>query len=315
MAVNWFPGHMNKARRKIKEAMGDIDVVIEVLDARLPYSSLNPLVDELRAAKPCIKVLNKADLADPNTTQHWLNYFDEQLNTKAMALVAEQRKDAQRVIQLCRKMGAARTERKQAIRVMIMGIPNVGKSTLINALANRNVAQTGNEPAVTKRNQMIDLKNGVVLSDTPGILWPRFENEASGYRLAVSGAIKDTAIEYLDIAQFALDFLLVHYPKALSARFKLDTLPKDSKEALDIIGRKRGCLRAGGVVDIHKAAEIVLHEWRAGKIGRSSLETHTMIEQELAQLAEQQAAEQAKRKEEDAPNVQRGGNHDENNRA
>ena len=207
MAIQWFPGHMNKARKKISEAMPDIDLVIEVLDSRLPFSSTNPMVDELRRDKPCIKVLNKADLADPAITRAWADHFNAQDNTTALPLVAEDRKQVKQLINMARKVGAARLEKNLVVRVMIMGIPNVGKSTLINALAGRYIARTGNEPAVTKANQMIDLKNGIVLSDTPGILWPKFENELSGYRLAASGAVKDTAIEYTDVALFALGYL------------------------------------------------------------------------------------------------------------
>ncbi|ASP39382.1 ribosome biogenesis GTPase YlqF [Bacterioplanes sanyensis] len=290
MAIHWFPGHMNKARKKIAEAMPEIDLVIEVLDARLPFSSTNPLVDELRGDKPCIKLLNKSDLADPNTTDAWVHYFEQQHQVRALPLVAEQKSQVKRVIQLCKQLGQHRLERKRPIRIMIMGIPNVGKSTLINALAGRQVAKTGNEPAVTKANQMIDLKNGLVLSDTPGILWPKLEPESCGYRLAASGAVKDTAIEYQDVAQFALQFLLQHYPQALQQRFKLADLPESAELALEAISRKRGGLRPGGLVDLHKGAEVCLHELRAGKIGKISLESPAMVEQEMAELAALQAA-------------------------
>lgn len=285
---------MNKARNQIQEAMPDIDLVIEVLDSRLPYSSTNPLVDELREGKPCIKVLNKADLSDSKTTKLWIKHFEQQQNTHAISLVAEDRKQSQKLIQLVKKIAKHRVEQKKAIRVMIMGIPNVGKSTLINALAGRYIANTGDEPAVTKRQQMIDLKNGVVLSDTPGILWPKFENFHSGYRLAISGAIKNTAMEYEDVAMYALEYFASAYPNALKARYKLNELAATGQQLLDIVARKRGCIRSGGRVDLHKAAEIVLHEFRSAKIGLISLETPDMlaaekviIEQEkLAKLAE-----------------------------
>lgn len=294
MAIQWFPGHMNKARKKIAEAMPEIDLVIEVLDARLPFSSTNPMVDELRGDKPCIKILNKSDLADPKVTQDWVKYFSQQHNTQAMPLVAEDKKQVKKVVQLCKKIGHKRAEKKLAIRVMIMGIPNVGKSTLINALAGRQIARTGNEPAVTKANQMIDLKNGIVLSDTPGILWPKFENELSGYRLAASGAVKDTAIEYTDVAQFALGYLLERYQQPLMTRFKMKELPESAEAALNTVAAKRGCLRPGGVVDLHKASELCLHEMRAGKIGLISLETPEMVEAELAAIeAERLAALEA----------------------
>ena len=297
MAINWFPRHMNKARKKISEAMPDIDLVIEVLDARLPFSSTNPLVNELRGDKPTIKVLNKADLADPKTTQAWVRYFSEQAQTQALPMVAEDRKQVKQLIALAKKVGQAQMEKNRAVRVMIMGIPNVGKSTLINALAGRYIARTGNEPAVTKANQMIDLKNGIILSDTPGILWPRFENQLSGYRLAASGAVKDTAIEYTDVAMFALDYLREAYETPLVIRFKLKETPENAEALLNTIAAKRGCLRAGGIVDLHKASEIVLHELRAGKIGRITLETPEMIEAEAAEIerlkAEAAAAREA----------------------
>ena len=302
MAINWFPGHMNKARKKISEAMPDIDLVIEVLDARLPFSSTNPLVNELRGDKPTIKVLNKADLADPATTNAWVSHFSEQTHTQALPLVAEDRKQVKQLIALAKKVGQGQLEKNRAVRVMIMGIPNVGKSTLINALAGRYIARTGNEPAVTKANQMIDLKNGIVLSDTPGILWPRFENELSGYRLAASGAVKDTAIEYTDVAMFALDYLRTAYEKELTTRFKLKDTPENAEQLLNTIAAKRGCLRAGGIVDLHKASEIVLHELRAGKIGRISMETPEMIQVESEEIerlkAEAAAAREAAAKEE-----------------
>ena len=286
MAIQWFPGHMNKARRKISEAMPTIDLVIEVLDARLPYSSRNPLVDELRRDTPVNKVLNKFDLADPKTTKAWLDYYSQQDNVSAIAMVAEDKKQVKQLINACKNVGQNRSERKQSIRVMIMGIPNVGKSTLINSLAGKYIAKTGNEPAVTKANQLIDLKNGIVLSDTPGILWPRFENEAGGYRLAASGAVKDTAIEYIDVAGFAGRFLLDRYHSAFMSRYKFKTEPA-TNQLLDELGRKRGCLRPGGIVDTHKAAEILLHELRSGKLGRISFETPADIEAELEVIAEQ----------------------------
>ena len=290
MAVQWFPGHMNKARKKISEAMPEIDLVIEVMDARLPFSSTNPLVDQLRRNRPVIKLLNKDDLADPAVTRQWVDYFSQQDNTIALPLVAEDKSQLKKVIALCKKLGAARAERKQSIRVMVMGIPNVGKSTLINGLAGRYVAKTGNEPAVTKANQMIDLKNGIVLSDTPGILWPKFENEHSGYRLAASGAVKDTAIEYREIAQYTMGYLLQAYPDLLRQRYKMNPLPASGPDALELLGRNRGCLRPGGVIDLHKAAELCLHELRSGKIGRISLETPDLVAEELKEIERQRIA-------------------------
>ena len=301
MAIQWFPGHMNKARKKISEAMPEIDLVLEVLDARLPYSSSNPLVDELRRDKPVIRLLNKADLADPEVTKLWCEHLGGQDDVRVIPLIAEDKRQIRQLTQLIRQLGADKLEKKRAVRVMIMGIPNVGKSTLINSLAGRQLAKTGNEPAVTKANQMVDLKNGIVLSDTPGILWPKIGNPLSGYRLAASGAVRDTAMEYTDVAQFTLGFLLEHYPEALSSRYKLKSLPETGPLALDEVGTRRGCLRPGGVIDRHKAAELVLHELRAGKIGRVSLETPDIVmTEEAAMLAEQEAAREAAEKESDA---------------
>ena len=292
MAIQWFPGHMHKARKKIAEIMPTIDLVVEVLDARLPFSSTNPLVDSLRGDKPCIKVLNKADLADPKVSQEWVKHFETQLNTRALPLVAEDRKQVKQLINLIQQVSSQFSERKINVRVMIMGIPNVGKSTLINALAGRVVAKTGNEPAVTRNNQMIDLKNGIVLADTPGILWPKFENVKSGYRLAASGAVKDTAMEYIDVATHTLNYLLEHYSEELNTRFKFKETPSSAEHALAEIGRKRGCLKPGGIIDLHKAAELCLHELRAGKIGRISLENPAAVLAELEVLREQKLAEE-----------------------
>lgn len=293
MAIQWFPGHMNKARRKIAEVMPTIDLVVEVLDARLPYSSINPLVDSLRGDKPCIKVLNKADLADPKVSQDWVEYFNAQHNTRTLPMVAEDRKQVRQLVNLIKQVADQFSERKINVRVMIMGIPNVGKSTLINALTGRVVAKTGNEPAVTRNNQMIDLKNGIVLADTPGILWPKFENVESGYRLAASGAVKDTAMEYIDVASRTLGYLLTQYPQELCDRFKLKELPTTAEAALTAIGTKRGCLRPGGIVDLHKAAEICLHELRAGKIGRISLEHPALVIEEITAIEAAKEAELA----------------------
>lgn len=253
MAIQWFPGHMHKARKEIAEVMPQVDLVIEVLDARIPYSSENPMVTSLRGNRPCIKLLNKSDLADPEITQRWIDYLEQEQGVKAMAITTLQAAQVRKVPELCRKLVPSRDKIEKDIRTMIMGIPNVGKSTIINTLAGRVIAKTGNEPAVTKTQQRINLKNGIVLSDTPGILWPKVDNEASGYRLAVTGAIKDTAMEYEDVAMFAAEYFLKAYPDAMLERYKLKELPNDDIGLLEAIGRKRGALRPGGRIDLHKA--------------------------------------------------------------
>lgn len=299
MAIQWFPGHMHKARKEIAEVMPQVDLVIEVLDARIPFSSENPMVASLRGDKPCIKVLNKADLADPEITQQWIDYLEQEQGVKAMAITTLIPAQVKKIPELCRKIASNRDRIDKDIRTMIMGIPNVGKSTIINTLAGRMIAKTGNEPAVTKTQQRINLKNGIVLSDTPGILWPKVDNEASSYRLAVTGAIKDTAMEYEDVAMFAAEYFLEAYPDAICERYKLDPLPHTDIELLEEIGRKRGALRPGGRIDLHKASELLLHEFRSGKIGLLSLETPAMAEKEKAEvariLAEKEAKEEAKR--------------------
>lgn len=286
MAVQWYPGHMNKARRIIKETMSDVDLVIEVMDARIPFSSENPMVAELRQNRPCIKILNKSDLADPEVTRRWLAHFDKEQGVKAQALSVLDKSRTKNLPNLCRKLLPGRGTAVKSIRVMIMGIPNVGKSTLINTLAGKTLAKVGDEPAVTKEvsssQHRILLEGNIALSDTPGILWPKIENQNSSYRLAVTGAIKNTAIDFEDIAIFAADYLIVAYSKNLIERFKLKQSPQTGNELLEEIGRRRGCLRAGGVIDMQRASEILIHEIRSGALGALSFETPEMIAEETA---------------------------------
>jgi len=284
MAIQWFPGHMHKARKEIKKVMPKIDLIIEVLDARIPYSSENPLVAELRGDKPCIKLLNKSDLADPKVTQRWVEHFEAERNIKARAVSQENPSIIKQTLQLCRQFFPDRNVSVRPIRVLIMGIPNVGKSTVINTLTGRVIAKVGDEPAVTKQQQQIILDNGIQLMDTPGFLWPKIHNVNSGYRLAVSGAIKSTAMEYDDVALFAAEYFLESYPELLKKRYKLDQLPENDMDALESIGRKRGCLQGGGLVNLHKVSELLLNEYRAGQIGAISLETPEMIKAETAEL-------------------------------
>ena len=194
MAIHWYPGHMHKAIREMTKILPDVDLVIELLDARLPASSQNPLIMALRGNKPSIKILSKSDLADPETTSLWQAHFEQDTSVKTLQTTLDLNGKPQKIVRLCQALVPSRVKANLNMLVMVTGIPNVGKSTLINALAGRKVAKTGNEPAITKGQQRIKLGQGIMLLDTPGILWPKIENENSGYRLAASGAIKDTAM-------------------------------------------------------------------------------------------------------------------------
>ncbi len=285
MHIQWYPGHMHKASKEIKQVLPQIDLIIEVLDARIPFSSQNPMLSTLRGQKPCIRVLSKTDLADPEMTRYWQNYLEQEEAVKTLAVTTQQPEKIKQITQLCQKMIPEKGSNDKLIKTMILGIPNVGKSTLINILADRIIAKTGNEPAVTKRQQRIRLDNNIILSDTPGVLWGNVENQNSGYRLAATGAIKDTAMEYADVAFFIAEYLLAHYPQYLKQRYQLDSIPDNESDLMELIGKKRGCLRSGKQVDMDKTAKILIAEFRAGMIGNITLETPAMMEKELLALA------------------------------
>jgi len=284
MQIQWYPGHMHKASKQIKEALPGVDILIEVLDARIPFSSENPMLAEIRGDKPCIKVLSKTDLADPEITAQWQEYLEQQQGVKTLAIRTDQPEKALQLSNLCRKMMPAKVKNEKTIHTMIVGIPNVGKSTLINTLVGRTIAKTGNEPAVTKAQQRIKLDEGITLSDTPGVMWPNVENKNSGYRLATTGAIRDTAMDYTDVAFFAANAMAKAYPDRLITRYELDQLPGNELEILEAIGRKRGCLRSGGQVDLDRVSKLFITELRAGTLGLISLETPAMMEVEKAKL-------------------------------
>ncbi|MFA3790154.1 ribosome biogenesis GTPase YlqF [Aliiglaciecola sp. SL4] len=299
MAIQWYPGHMHKAQKEIKDVLPSVDLVIEVLDARIPYSSENPAIKHLRGEKPCIKVLSKTDLADPELTLKWQDYLEQEKGVKTFPTTTEQPAKIKQIVDLCRKMLPEKDAGIKSINTMIVGIPNVGKSTLINTLADRIIAQTGNVPAVTKTQQRINLGSGIVLFDTPGILWPKIENENSSYRLAASGAIKDTAMDYEDVGFYAADYLIKAYPDLMQERFSLDVIPDTEIEFLEAAASKRGALRAGGRVNLHKICEVLINELRSGKLGRITLETPDMVVQEeklVAELAAQKIAEKEAKK-------------------
>ena len=287
MSINWYPGHMHKANKEMTKVLPEVDLVIELLDCRLPYSSQNPAIARLAKNKPCIKILSKSDLADPEITAQWQTHFETAASTKTLATTLDQPDKAQKLIQLIRKLVPGRPKTGANILAMITGIPNVGKSTLINAAAGRKVAKTGNEPAITKGLQKIRLNEGIVFLDTPGILWPKIHNENSGYRLAASGAIKDTAMEVEDVALYLSDYLLSQYPESLLERYELNALPATDIAFLELIGAKRGCLRSGGRVDLEKVSSILVNEFRGGILGCISLETPDMIAEEEVIVAQQ----------------------------
>lgn len=293
--IQWFPGHMHKAHKQIIEVLPQVDIIIEVVDARIPYSSENPLIAHIREKTPCIKVLNKSDLADPDITAQWIPYLEQEQGIKALAITTSKPEQVHKITKLCEQMLPNKLGQDKQIRAMIMGIPNVGKSTIINILADRIIAKTGNEPAVTKQQQRIRLPSGIMLSDTPGFLWPKIENPNSGYRLAVTGAIKDTAIEYEDIAYYAAEYLLANYPERLKKRYELETLPESDHELMEAIALRRGCLRAGGHFDIYKVSTILLNELRSGALGPLSIETPEMAKVEKVEVAALMA-EQAENK-------------------
>lgn len=272
MKIDWYPGHMAKAKRLIAEVMPKIDVVIEVLDARLPISSANPMLEKLRGNKPCIKVLNKSDLADPAVTDSWVQHFDQIKGVKAIPLESRKRLAAGKIPKLCRILAPNRGVPGKTLRAMVIGIPNVGKSTLINTLAGKKMARVGDKPAITTCHQQIDLRNGIHLADTPGLLWPDIRNQNSAYRLAASGAIGEGGMNYWEVALFAADYLMSRYAEPLATRYKLSEMPENAALLIEQIGRKRGCLIAGGNVDQLRASELFLRELRAGLIGRISLE-------------------------------------------
>ncbi|MCP4187517.1 MAG: ribosome biogenesis GTPase YlqF [Gammaproteobacteria bacterium] len=296
--IQWYPGHMHKASKEFKKILPQVDLVIEVLDARLPFSSQNPMLAKLRGDKPSINILNKSDLSDEPRLAIWQAKLEENKALKTLTTNLQNNSIAG-LNELCRQLIPKRLNRGSMIYAMIAGIPNVGKSTLINRLAGRMIAKTGNEAALTRLQQRIEISPDLTLIDTPGVLWPNIENEASGYRLAATGAIRDTALDLQEVAYFIAEFFIKHYPQAIQQRYQLDILPLNETELLEAIARLRGCIISGGRVDFEKVSRILISELRSGDLGPVCFETPEMIVEEMAQveaICEQKAAKKAARK-------------------
>lgn len=269
---------MAKARREVTEQLKLIDVIIELLDARVPISSRNPMIDEIVAHKPRLVLLNKSDLADPNKTEQWKTFFEKK-DVMVLPVDSQSGKGVNQISGACKKLAEpllekmkARGMKPRAIRAMIIGIPNVGKSTLINRLATKKIAKTGDRPGVTKKQQWIKVGKEMELLDTPGILWPKFEDQEVGFRLAATGAIKDEILDFQDVALYVVNYLKQYYPDRLKERYKLNEISDDGVVVFEEIGKKRGFLQGGGYVDFDKTAETLLREVRSGKLGRITFE-------------------------------------------
>ena len=277
MTIQWFPGHMLETETLLKKAISKVDAVLEILDARLPEASANPFVNKICKGKFRLKVLNKSDLADPEQTKLWLDYFETQTKNPAISICGTQKSQAYEALNYC--VSKIDRNRGRKLKVMVLGIPNTGKSTILNSLVGKKVAKTGNVLAITRHQQRTSLKNNIDIYDTPGILWPVIEPAKKAYILAASGAISDTAIDYYDIAFFSANFLLKRYPDLLLQRYPfIKIIPNDELTLIEKIGSGRGYLKKGGIVDLQKASEVLIRELRAGKIGKISFETPKDIE-------------------------------------
>ncbi|MGM0948514.1 MAG: ribosome biogenesis GTPase YlqF [Bacillota bacterium] len=278
MTIQWFPGHMAKARREVTEKLKLIDIVYELVDARIPMSSRNPMIEDILKNKPRIMLLNKADKADAAVTQQWKQHFENQ-GIRSLSINSVNGQGLNEIVPASKEILQEKFDRMRAkgvkpraIRALIIGIPNVGKSTLINRLAKKNIAKTGDRPGITTSQQWVKVGKELELLDTPGILWPKFEDELVGLRLAITGAIKDTILNLQDVAVFGLRFLEEHYPERLKERYSLDEIPEDIAELFDAIGEKRGCLMSGGLINYDKTTEVIIRDIRTEKFGRLSFE-------------------------------------------
>lgn len=278
MSIHWFPGHMAKARRQIEEKLKQVDIVMELLDARLPLASRNPMIDEITGQKSRLVLFTKGDMADEAATNEWVAYFTNN-GVPVLPIDAKTGKGVQKIAATCERilepLFVSRKKKgivSKKMRAMVLGIPNVGKSSLINRLAGRHATQTGDRPGVTKAQQWIRVGKQLELLDTPGILWPKFEDPNVGMRLAMSGAIKEDILPTEEVALHTLKYLSSRYPNLLEARYNIEILEQTPVELLDEVGKRRGCLMRGGEIDWDKAADIVMGDLRSGRLGKISLE-------------------------------------------
>jgi len=290
MAINWFPGHMVAAQKKAAEALADVDVVVEVLDARSPAATVNPMINAMREARhrPALKILNKIDLADPTVTEAWLAWFNAQDGVHAIGLSCKKAGESAKVLPEARKLVPHREGPLKRLRVMMMGVPNVGKSTLVNALLNRRIANVGDEPAVTKLIKRYDLPDGTWLYDTPGLMWPKIALETDGLLLAANHLVGVNAYIDEEVATYLASILLARYPAALTARYGIDTDSVDAPGVIEAIAKRRGFRIKGGSADFEKAAVTLLNDYRSGILGRMTLETPESRAAQLAAIEQQQ---------------------------
>jgi len=301
MSIVWFPGHMAAARKKAAETLAQADLVIEVCDARAPGASTNPMIDELRRhrQRPALKVLNKADLADPAVTAQWLRWFETQPGVKAVAVSCKKPGEAARIPKLAAALVPHRNTTEKPTRAMVMGVPNVGKSTLINALIKRRAAKVGDEPAITKSQSRYPLSETMMLIDTPGLTWPKFEHAADGYMLAVGHAIGRNAYHEEEAAEWLATLLLARYPAVLAGRYGLPVDGLDGHGVIEAVAKRRGYRARGGDLDVEKAAHTLLQDYRDGLLGRISLETPQTRSAMIAAAPGQAAAARAPEAEDD----------------
>lgn len=280
--VQWFPGHMAKTRRLIKESLSMVDAVTEILDARIPLSSRNPEIEQITAGKPRIILLNKCDVADERITREWINYFERKgftalpVDCRSGKGLGAYRPAVRKVLAEKIKSNEQKGMAGKSLRVMVVGIPNTGKSSFINRMAGKNRAQVADRPGVTRHNQWFNIGNGIELLDTPGVLWPKFDDPSVGDKLAFIGSVKDTVLDSETMAVRLIDVLKKEYPNTLSQRYKIngiDFAETESFEILELLGKKRGMLISGGEIDTERASVTMLDEYRAGKLGKISMET------------------------------------------